>query len=188
MADYSELKAAIRAAIYDNVAQDITGDKLQEILLEMVDELGQSYVAPDGGIPASDLSYSVRSSLNKADAAMPGITVIPDVVWPGISLARYVATELTATGTYSFVWVGTLSDGDSSSNSGSVYSIILKIQGRASFRLVLFGRRVYTVKDSAGAYTLEEYVSMSDLAEMAETWTFTLSDESTVTKKIVVLP
>lgn len=56
MADYSELKAAIRAAIYDNVSQAITGDKLQEILLEMVDELGQSYVKPANGIPWSDLS------------------------------------------------------------------------------------------------------------------------------------
>lgn len=43
MADYSELKAQIRATIYDNVSQAITGDKLQEILLEMVDELGQTY-------------------------------------------------------------------------------------------------------------------------------------------------
>lgn len=43
MADYSELKAQIRAAIYDNVSQAITGDKLQEILLEMVDELGETY-------------------------------------------------------------------------------------------------------------------------------------------------
>ena len=43
MADYSELKQQIRRTIYDNVTQAITGDKLQEILLEMVDELGQTY-------------------------------------------------------------------------------------------------------------------------------------------------
>ena len=47
MADYSSLKAAIRAAIYDNVTQAITGDKLQEILLEMVNELGVAYTPED---------------------------------------------------------------------------------------------------------------------------------------------
>ena len=63
MADYSELKAAIRAAIYDNVTQAITGDKLQEILLEMVDELGQSYVKPADGIPASDFTQALQDAL-----------------------------------------------------------------------------------------------------------------------------
>lgn len=39
MANYDELKAAIRAAIYENTEQAITGDALQGILLEMVDDL-----------------------------------------------------------------------------------------------------------------------------------------------------
>ena len=39
MANYDELKAAIRAAIYENTEQEITGDALQGILLEMVDDL-----------------------------------------------------------------------------------------------------------------------------------------------------
>ena len=39
MADFNELKAAIRAAIYENEDQAITGDALQEVLLEMVDEV-----------------------------------------------------------------------------------------------------------------------------------------------------
>lgn len=47
MADYSELKAAIREAIYDNVTQAITGETLQSILLEMVNELGQAYTLED---------------------------------------------------------------------------------------------------------------------------------------------
>lgn len=47
MADYSELKAAIRTAIYDNTSQAITGDRLQEILLEMVDQLGEAYTRED---------------------------------------------------------------------------------------------------------------------------------------------
>ena len=70
MADYSELKAAIRAAIYDNVTQEITGDKLQEILLEMVDELGQSYVKPANGIPDTDLAENVQTWLMLARRAV----------------------------------------------------------------------------------------------------------------------
>lgn len=39
MADFSELKAAIRADIKDNTEQDITGDVLQGDLLRMVDDI-----------------------------------------------------------------------------------------------------------------------------------------------------
>lgn len=153
MADYSELKAAIRAAIYDNVTQSITGEALQTILLEMVDELGH------------------------------GITVIPGTVQPDISLARYVSTELIETGVYSFIFVGVLSDGDTVSYSGAVYSVVLSVQGRSTARLVIFGQRAFIVKTDLTGYSLEEFVR----ASMAETWTFTLADGSNVTKKVVVL-
>lgn len=65
MADYSELKAAIRAAIYDNTEQAITGEVLQDILVEMVDALG----VPAGGIPASELTQAVQQALVKALSA-----------------------------------------------------------------------------------------------------------------------
>ena len=39
MADFSELKAAIRADIKDNTEQEITGDLLQGDLLRMVDDI-----------------------------------------------------------------------------------------------------------------------------------------------------
>ena len=39
MADFSELKAAIRADIKDNTEQEITGDVLQGDLLRMVDDI-----------------------------------------------------------------------------------------------------------------------------------------------------
>ena len=39
MADFSELKAAIRQDIKDNTEQEITGDVLQGDLLRMVDDI-----------------------------------------------------------------------------------------------------------------------------------------------------
>lgn len=39
MADFSELKAAIRQDIKDNTEQEITGDILQGDLLRMVDDI-----------------------------------------------------------------------------------------------------------------------------------------------------
>ena len=59
MADYTELKAAIRAAIFDNTEQAITGDSLQEILVQMVDELGESYVLPEGALSRYSASGEV---------------------------------------------------------------------------------------------------------------------------------
>lgn len=47
MAEYERLKAEIRSAIYDNVTQAITGETLQSILIEMVNELGQAYTLAD---------------------------------------------------------------------------------------------------------------------------------------------
>lgn len=90
MANYTQLKAAIRAAIYDNITQAITGAILQDILIKMVDELGQSYVKPAGGIPEEDLAQAVRQAIDKAlsayqkpDGGIPAADiasgVIPDV-------------------------------------------------------------------------------------------------------------
>ena len=90
MANYTQLKAAIRAAIYDNITQAITGAILQDILIEMVDELGQSYVKPAGGIPKEDLAQAVQQAIDKAlsayqkpDGGIPAADiasgVIPDV-------------------------------------------------------------------------------------------------------------
>lgn len=64
MADYSTLKAQIRAAIYDNVTQAITGDKLQEILLEMVDELGQAYTLEDLEAMAETWTFTLTDNTN----------------------------------------------------------------------------------------------------------------------------
>lgn len=42
---------------------------------------------------------------------------------------------------------------------------------------------------SGGVYSaLADRYTKAELAAMAETWTFTLDDDSTVTKKIIVLP
>ena len=42
---------------------------------------------------------------------------------------------------------------------------------------------------SGGVYSaLADRYTKTELAAMAETWTFTLDDDSTVTKKIIVLP
>lgn len=82
MADFSELKAAIRADIKDNTHQAITGGVLQEDLLRMVDDINASkqdriedldairegaaagstaYQEPEGGIPAEDLAENVKN-------------------------------------------------------------------------------------------------------------------------------
>lgn len=43
--------------------------------------------------------------------------------------------------------------------------------------------------ESGGVYSaLADRYTKAELAAMAETWTFTLDDDSTVTKKIIVLP
>lgn len=43
--------------------------------------------------------------------------------------------------------------------------------------------------NSGGVYAaLADRYTKAELAAMAETWTFTLDDDSTVTKKIIVLP
>lgn len=160
MADYSELKAAIRAAIYDNVSQAITGDKLQEILLEMVDELGA------------------------------WTTDIPGAIEPGISLARYISTELTETGIYTIQdWRGKLSDGDIEYTMSSVIAVVLKSDAYGTFRLAMVdGIKMYQVRKNGDVYTLDRIVTLSWLNSVAENWTFTLADGTTVTKKIIVLP
>lgn len=73
MADYSELKAAIRAAIYDNVSQAITGDRLQEILLEMVDELGVAYTPTDLESMAEEWTFTLAdgSTVTKKIIVLP---------------------------------------------------------------------------------------------------------------------
>lgn len=92
MADYTELKAAIRAAIFDNTEQAITGESLQEILVQMVDELGESYVLPEGGIPASDLAQAVRDALAEAVSAYQ----LPVGGIPEADLAQAVRNALAA--------------------------------------------------------------------------------------------
>lgn len=91
MADYTVLKAAIRAAIYDNVTQAITGAILQDILLAMVDELGQSYVVPAGGIPKEDLAQAVQTALDKALSAYQK----PDNGIPAADIANGVIPDVS---------------------------------------------------------------------------------------------
>lgn len=88
MADYSELKAAIRAAIYDNTEQAITGEVLQDILVEMVDALG----VPEGGIPASELTQAVQQALAAALSAYQK----PATGIPAEDLAQAVRDALAA--------------------------------------------------------------------------------------------
>lgn len=62
MANYDELKAAIRAAIYENTEQAITGDALQGILLEMVDDLNNG--------KADDFTASAPLHLEDGDLSL----------------------------------------------------------------------------------------------------------------------
>lgn len=61
MADFNNLKTAIRAAIYENEDQAITGDALQEVLLEMVTDINAA--KQDALTPLSPLGFNSNGAL-----------------------------------------------------------------------------------------------------------------------------
>lgn len=61
MADFNNLKAAIRAAIYENEDQAITGDALQAVLLEMVTDINAA--KQDALTPLSPLGFNSNGAL-----------------------------------------------------------------------------------------------------------------------------
>ena len=61
MADFNNLKAAIRAAIYENEDQAITGDALQEVLLEMVTDINAA--KQDALTPLLPLGFNSNGAL-----------------------------------------------------------------------------------------------------------------------------
>ena len=175
MADYSELKAAIRAAIYDNVTQAITGAKLQQILLEIVDEMELG--------DASEFFWAIY-----------GVTTFAQV-----SAAR-AAGKVCVVAYDGGVFVLGRSVGESTGDPVTEY-FFTSIEANASKRVSLKNTDAWSYSvfyleltyNKAQSMTGNEasttkYPSTKCIANLAETWTFTLADGTTVTKKVLVLP
>lgn len=174
MADYSELKAAIRAAIYDNVTQAITGEALQAILLEMVDELG---------VPTPPeffwATYGTTTFAQVTAARAAGKVCIVPYDGGYFVLGRSVGESTGDTITeYFFTSIEANASKRVSLKSTDAWSY-------STFYLELTQNKAQTIVGNESVTT--KYTSTKCIADLAETWTFTLSDGTTVTKKVLVL-
>ena len=107
MADFSELKAAIRADIKDNDEQEIGGDLLQGDLLRMVDDINAAKVdkIEGKGLSTNDFTDEDKEKLDSipsdicpdvpADAPSPLYGRTPTHEWQPIALVSGLHIELT---------------------------------------------------------------------------------------------
>ena len=107
MADFSELKAAIRADIKENTEQEIGGDLLQGDLIRMVDDINAAKVDKEGGkgLSSNDFTDEDKEKLDSipsdicpdvpADAPSPLYGRTPTHEWQPIALVSGLHIELT---------------------------------------------------------------------------------------------
>ena len=89
MADYTELKNAVRSAIKNNGKQEITGDGLQAVLLKMIDNY------PEGGGEGGATSLGGLSDVNVTSAETGDALVFNGKTWTAGPVAGTRVREIT---------------------------------------------------------------------------------------------
>lgn len=106
MSNYNDLKAEIREYIYSNQNEEITGNILRDVLLDMVDEISQEVNRTD---VQEEGFYLVDANLNIGLAFRGGKLIIPTkyngkkISFLGDSITTFgVPDQDNATGTYTY--------------------------------------------------------------------------------------
>lgn len=192
MANYGTLKAAIDAYIKRNGQQRITGDLLNAVLNAAVDALGMGYqflgiatAATDPGTPDARVFYLAGAGTYPNF----GSTEIPE---GSIGIFCYGDTW-----EYEVLQVGSGGGGseDAVLYTPQTLTTEQKEQARTNIGAGTYSKPSGGIPstDMASAVTTslgkaDSAVQMADLLALAETWTFTMADGTTATKKVVVLP
>lgn len=205
---YNDLtnKPEIPTDVVQYVAQTLTSEQKSQARSNIG---AGTYTKSSSGIPKSDLASGVQTSLGKADTAYqkPGTGIPSTDIASGViptSVVQYSSQSLTdeqKTQARTNIGAGTFSKPGTGIPKTDLASAVQTSLGLADTAYQKAGTGIPSTDMTSAVQTslgkadtavqpaaIANLISMADLLALAEDWTFTLEDDSVVTKKIIVLP
>lgn len=203
----SQARSNIGAGVgnYSKPSEGIPSTDLAEGVRTSLGKADSAYQKPQEGIPSTDMAEAVRTSLGKADSALQSQA---QANWNETddTKADFIKNKPTIPAEQ------VNSDWNSSSGKSEILnkpSIPQNVVQYTSQSLETSQKEQARTNIGAGTYSkpsggipstdmasavttslgkADSAVQMADLLALAETWTFTMADGTTATKKVVVLP
>lgn len=208
-AQKSQARSNIGAGTYTKSSSGIPKSDLASGVQTSLGKADTAYQKPGTGIPSTDLASAVQTSLGKADSAYqkPSTGIPSTDIASGViptSVVQYTSQSLTdgqKTQARTNIGAGTYSKPTNGIPASDLASAVQTSLGKADTAYQKAGTGIPSSDMASAVQTslgkadtavqpadIANLISMADLLALAETWTFTLQDDSVVTKKIIVLP
>lgn len=208
-AQKSQARSNIGAGTYTKSSNGIPKSDLASGVQTSLGKADTAYQKPSGGIPSTDLASAVQTSLGKADSAYqkPGTGIPATDIASGViptSVVQYSSQSLTdeqKTQARTNIGAGTYSKPSGGIPATDLASAVQTSLGKADTAYQKAGTGIPSSDMASAVQTslgkadtavqpadISNLISLADLERYAETWTFTLEDDTTITKKIIVLP
>lgn len=208
-AQKTQARSNIGAGTYTKSSSGIPKTDLASGVQTSLGKADTAYQKPSGGIPSTDLASAVQTSLGKADSAYqkPSTGIPSTDIASGViptSVVQYSSQSLTdgqKAQARTNIGAGTYDKPSGGIPKTDLASAVQTSLGKADTAYQKAGTGIPSSDMASAVQTslgkadtavqptdIANFISMTDLLALAETWTFTLEDDSVVTKKIIVLP
>lgn len=208
-AQKTQARTNIGAGTYTKSSSGIPKSDLASGVQTSLGKADTAYQKPGTGIPSTDLASAVQTSLGKADTAYqkPSTGIPSTDIASGViptSVVQYSSQSLTdeqKTQARTNIGAGTFSKPGTGIPKTDLASAVQTSLGLADTAYQKAGTGIPSTDMTSAVQTslgkadtavqpaaIANFISMADLLALAEDWTFTLEDDSVVTKKIIVLP